>query len=108
MKSKDSIPKDSVARKLKGRRKGSNIKAKDSVSIRDYKIVSYHRDTTFLDTTLTIKKEYKYNYIREDDFELMPFANMGQPYNELGKTFSKGSYYPRMGATAKHARYFEF
>jgi hypothetical protein len=79
----------------------------DSVSIADYKIISYARDTTILDTTLTIYKEYKYNYIREDDFELMPFANMGQPYNELGKTFSKGSYYPRMGATAKHARYFE-
>ena len=107
MKSKDSIPKDSVARKLKGRRKGSNIKAKDSVSIRDYKIVSYHRDTTFLDTTLTIKKEYKYNYIREDDFELMPFANMGQPYNKLGESFFSTSYYPRIGASAKHPGYFE-
>ncbi|MFT0714520.1 putative porin [Flagellimonas lutimaris] len=107
MKSKDSIPKDSVARKLKGRRKGSNIKAKDSVSIRDYKIVSYYRDTTFLDTTLTIKKEYKYNYIREDDFELMPFANMGQPYNELGESFFSTPYYPRIGASAKHPGYFE-
>jgi len=107
MKSKDSIPKDSVARKLKGRRKGSNIKAKDSVSIRDYKIVSYYRDTTFLDTTLTIKKEYKYNYIREDDFELMPFANMGQPYNKLGESFFSTSYYPRIGASAKHPGYFE-
>lgn len=83
------------------------IKKVDSVSIKDYKIVSYARDTTFLDTTLTIQKEYKYNYIREDDFELMPFANMGQPYNELGKTFSNNPYYPRIGASAKHSRYFE-
>ena len=107
IKSKDSIPKDSIARKLKDGRKGSNIKTKDSVSIRDYKIVSYSRDTTFLDTTLTIKKEYKYNYIREDDFELMPFANMGQPYNELGKSFFSTPYYPHIGASAKHPGYFE-
>ena len=107
MKSKDSIPKDSIAQKQMGKRKGSNSNKKDSVSIRDYKIVSYSRDTTFLDTTLTIKKEYKYNYIREDDFELMPFANMGQPYNELGKNFSSAPYYPRIGATAKHPGYFE-
>ncbi|MFX8688944.1 putative porin, partial [Acinetobacter baumannii] len=42
-----------------------------------------------------------------DDFELMPFANMGQPYNELGKSFSSGSYYPKIGAAAKHPGYFE-
>ncbi|MDC6365730.1 MULTISPECIES: putative porin [Flavobacteriaceae] len=82
-------------------------KKQDSISVRDYKIISYARDTIFLDTTLTIQKEYKYNYIREDDFELMPFANMGQPYNVLGRTFSKNSYYPKLGATAKHANYFE-
>ena len=54
------------------------------LSIADYKIISYARDTTFLDTTLTIQKEYRYNYLRKDDFELMPFANVGQPYNKLG------------------------
>jgi len=93
----------------KGSRQGGSLepKNKDSISIRDYKIISYQRDTTHLDTTLTIKKEYKYNYIREDDFELMPFANMGQPYNELGKSFSSTPYYPRIGATAKHPGYFE-
>ncbi|MBT8179950.1 MAG: hypothetical protein KJO53_00025, partial [Eudoraea sp.] len=41
--------------------------------IEEYKIISYSRDTTFLDTTLTIQKEYKYNFLRRDDFELMPF-----------------------------------
>ncbi|WP_176712366.1 putative porin [Allomuricauda sp. CP2A] len=107
-KQKDSLASDSTA--LADRKFIKNtkpIKKVDSVSIKDYKIVSYARDTTFLDTTLTVQKEYKYNYIREDDFELMPFANMGQPYNELGKTFSNNPYYPRIGATAKHSRYFE-
>ncbi|MDF0709087.1 putative porin [Flagellimonas okinawensis] len=108
VKSKDAIKKDSVKTKIKGEKPGKlSVKAKDSVSIKDYKIISYERDTTYLDTTLTIKKEYKYNYLRRDDFELMPFANMGQPYNELGKSFSSGSYYPKIGAAAKHPGYFE-
>ena len=38
----------------------SKSKKQDSISIRDYKIISYQRDTTYLDTTLTIRKEYKY------------------------------------------------
>lgn len=79
----------------------------DTIGIQDYKIISYARDTTFLDTTLTIQKEYKHNYLRKDDFELMPFANIGQPYNTLGKTFAQHPYYPRIGATAKHYNYFE-
>ncbi|WP_242535668.1 putative porin [[Muricauda] lutisoli] len=104
-------PKDTIqgGRAKIGSKKAGKSKStkQDSLSIRDYKIISYQRDTTYLDTTLTIRKEYKYNYIREDDFELMPFANMGQPYNELGKTFSRTIYYPSIGATAKHPGYFE-
>ncbi|WP_349523030.1 putative porin [Muricauda sp. NFXS6] len=108
MTSKDSIAKDAARQKLKDKKmRGMASKKKDSVGISDYKIISYQRDTTFVDTSLTIKKDYKYNYIREDDFELMPFANMGQPYNELGKSFSGTPYYPRIGATAKHPGYFE-
>ncbi|MFD2099581.1 putative porin [Flagellimonas iocasae] len=105
---KDSLSQDTIPKADKRFiRSQKKVEVVDSVFIEDYKIVSYARDTTFLDTTLTIFKEYKYNYLRKDDFELMPFANMGQPYNELGKTFSKNSYYPRIGATAKHPRYFE-
>ncbi len=77
------------------------------VSIEDYKIISYSRDTTSLDTTLTIKKEYKYNYLRKDDFEVMPFSNIGRAYNALGRTFSKNSFYPQLGARARHSNYFE-
>lgn len=77
------------------------------ITIKDYKIISYQRDTTYLDTTLTIQKEYKYNYLRKDDFELMPFANVGQPYNKLGVDFERKQLYPRLGARAKHDNYFE-
>lgn len=80
---------------------------KEEVSIKDYKIISYTRDTTFLDTTLTIQKEYKHNFLRKDDFELMPFANIGQPYNTLGVQFSKHHFYPRLGALGRNFNYLE-
>ncbi len=112
--SKDSIAikaKDSVGQTaIKGGKRGGaqRIKPKqDSISIADYKIIKYNRAITFVDTTLTIYKEYKYNYLRRDDFELMPFANMGQPYNELGKSFKTTPYYPALGATARNYGYYE-
>ncbi len=80
---------------------------KPEVSIEDYKIISYERDTTFLDTTLTIYKDYRYNYIRRDDFELMPFANMGQPYNSLGVDLRRKDPFPVIGADARHFNYLE-
>ncbi|KGK28713.1 putative porin [Cellulophaga sp. E6(2014)] len=75
--------------------------------VSDYKIVSFYRDTTFVDTTLSIKKEYQYNYLRKDDFELLPFANMGQPYNKLAYNFEPNFFYPKLGAIAKNHNYME-
>ncbi|PIY15314.1 MAG: hypothetical protein COZ16_04320, partial [Flavobacteriaceae bacterium CG_4_10_14_3_um_filter_31_253] len=49
----------------------------------DYKIFSHKRDTAFIDTTLSIKKEYAFNYLRKDNFELLPFHNQGQTFNNL-------------------------
>jgi hypothetical protein len=77
------------------------------ITIKDYKIISYKRDTTYLDTTLTIQKEYRYNYLRRDDFELMPFANVGQPYNKLGVDLKTDTFYPALGAKALHYNYME-
>ncbi len=79
----------------------------EEITIKDYKIISHARDTTYLDTTLTIQKEYRYNYLRRDDFELMPFANVGQPYNKLGVNFERVDFYPKLGAKAKHFNYLE-
>ncbi len=80
---------------------------KDSIKIEDYKIISHKRDTTFLDTTLTITKEYKYNYLRKDGFELMPFSNIGKPVNNLGVDFNSFTMYPMLGAKALHSNYKE-
>ncbi|MDM9631604.1 putative porin [Robiginitalea aurantiaca] len=79
----------------------------DTLTIKDYKIISHARDTTYLDTSLTIQKEYRYNYLRRDDFELMPFSNIGQPYNRLGVNLNKVKWYPQIGARARHFNYYE-
>ncbi|MGY8916480.1 MAG: putative porin, partial [Flavobacteriales bacterium] len=87
----------------------SFTKGKDEpeFTIKDYKIISYAKDTTYLDTTISIQKEYKYNFLRKDDFELMPFSNIGQPYNSLGVTVKQNTLYPSIGAKAKHFNYME-
>ncbi len=72
-----------------------------------YKIISADRDTSFVDTTLTIEKQYKFNYLREDTFELLPFANVGTPYNELAKSFDDVNLKPLFGARAQHRNYME-
>ena len=80
-----------------------NPKAK----IGDYKIISRSLDTICLDTTLTIKKEYKFNYLRRDYFELLPFSNMGQTYNSLSKNLYSRRMQPGFGSKAKHFNYME-
>lgn len=48
-----------------------------------YKIITLLKDTVYVDTSLTIKKEYAFNYLRKDNFGLLPFANDGHTYNTL-------------------------
>ena len=84
-----------------------NKEKKEEYPISLYKIISVARDTSYFDTTLTIQKEYKHNYIRKDDFELLPFSNVAQPYNKLGYGFANNSLYPQLGARGKHYGYWE-
>lgn len=83
-----------------------NLKNLDA-KITDYLIISHKNDTTYVDTTLTIQKEYKYNYLRKDEFNLMPFSNIGQTYNTLSKNFESISLMPEFGARARHFNYME-
>ncbi|WP_271856243.1 putative porin [Patiriisocius marinus] len=73
--------------------------------ITDYLIISAERDTTYVDTTLNIKKLYKFNYLRKDDFELLPFANAGQTYNSLSVDLSKNNLKPLFAAQSHHFNY---
>jgi hypothetical protein len=70
-----------------------------------YRIVTIERDTTYVDTSLTIHKDYKFNYLRKDNFGLLPFANDGQTYNTLDYGLTQNSIYPEFGFKAKHFNY---
>lgn len=83
------------------------INLSGKTSYKDYKVISYRGDTTYIDTTLTQYKDHKFNYIRKDDFELLPFHNQGQTYNKLGYSFSKASLYPSLGVRTKHFNFYE-
>jgi len=60
---KDSTVKDSVrfAKGLFSKKEKAQAKP---LTANDYKSISLARDTISLDTTLSIKKDYKYNYLR--------------------------------------------
>ncbi len=67
----------------------------------DYKIFSFLKDTSYVDTTLNIKKHYKFNFLRKDNFGLLPFHNIGQTFNRLTYNFDRINGVPDIGFTAK-------
>ncbi|MGB0897404.1 MAG: putative porin [Flavobacteriaceae bacterium] len=91
---------------------GENTKSTKAIKIdtkaSDYKFISIDNDTTYIDTTLSIKKEYKHNYLKKDYFELLPFSNTGQVFNQLGYDFTENTtVFSRFGARAKHSDFAE-
>jgi len=96
---------DTLARKNRKKLPPKSKSDANQITIKNYQLITHQIDTTYLDTTLTINKEYKYNYLRKDDFELMPFGNIGQPYNALGVNPNRKNLYPNLGARAKHFNY---
>jgi hypothetical protein len=73
----------------------------------DYKVFSHKRDTTYIDTTLSLQKEYAFNYLRKDLFEFLEFHNQGQAINNLGYNFNTISRLPDIGFSAKQASYLD-
>ena len=91
-----------------------NNKSKDSKGsmthegvITDYLIIDLEGNTKFVDTSLTIEKHYKFNYLRKDNFGLLSFANIGNTYNQLTKNFQNSNLLPIFGARARHFNYME-
>lgn len=72
-----------------------------------YKIISAANDTTFVDTTLSVKKKYKFNYLRKDNFGLLQFSNVGQTYNSLAYSFDRLNLMPLFVAQSHHFNYKE-
>lgn len=72
-----------------------------------YKIISAARDTTFVDTTLSIYKKNKFNFLRRDNFGLLQFSNVGQTYNSLAYSFDRLHLKPVFAAQSHHFNYKE-
>ena len=87
-------------------RKERKVTIEGKTHFKDYKVISLKNDTTFIDTTLSVKKHYKHNYIRKDNFELIAFHNQGQTYNKLGYSFQESAIFPSIGFNAKQYNYY--
>lgn len=101
---------DTPKRSFSDRLKGANSKDKDTTkvaSIDMYRFITLERDTTYLDTSLTIDKEYSHNFLRRDLFGLLAFPNEGQAYNTLYYNLEQNSPYPEFGFKAKHFNFLE-
>jgi len=72
-----------------------------------YRVITLERDTTYIDTSLTIQKKYSHNYLRKDLFGLLPFPNEGQTYNTLQYSLTSFSPLPEFGFKAKHFNFLE-
>ena len=72
---------------------------------KDYLVISFDRDTTYIDTTLTLQKYYALNELKKDEFELLQFANIAEPYAQLAYNFDKLSLYNDIGVRAKYQNY---
>ena len=84
--------------------KSTRLNKNPDAKIQDYLMITRENDTIVVDTSLTIEKYHKINFLREDDFELIPFSNTGIAYNTLSFSAIK-SIKPKMGATNKYISY---
>jgi len=76
-------------------------------TIDQYQIITLEHDTTYVDTSLTLKSAYKQNNLRKDDFGLLSFSNIGQTYNTLQYSLTSFSPYPEIGFNGKHFNYIQ-
>ncbi|MCD0467826.1 putative porin [Flavobacterium sp. ENC] len=76
-------------------------------TIDQYQIITLEHDTTYADTSLTLKSAYRQNYLRKDNFGLLPFSNIGQTYNTLQYSLTDFSPYPELGFKGKHFNFLE-
>jgi hypothetical protein len=79
---------------------------KDTLTTEYYKIFYLNGNIDTADTSLNIYKDYKFNFLRNDSFDLISFPNSGHTYNKLAYNF-KDFKKPNVGARAKHYNYFE-
>ena len=109
LQNKDSIPvekknltegkKDSLMINLSRKKRFiPYFKSMDEVSIKDYKLLFLDGSEMTVDTSLSLEREYTFNFLRKDYFEFLTFPNMGEAFNKLGYNFHDQPFTPQMGA----------
>jgi len=84
--------------------KSTKLNKNPDAKIEDYLLITRQYDTLRVDTSLTINKYHKINFLRKDNFGLMPFSNTGVAYNSLVFEPSN-SISPKIGASNKYFAY---
>ena len=84
--------------------KSTKLNKNPDAKIQDYLLITRQYDTLKIDTSLTINKYHKINFLRKDNFGLIPFSNTGVAYNTLVFEPSK-SISPKIGASNKYLAY---
>ena len=93
---------DSLMSKFGNR--STKLNKNPDAKIQDYLIITRANDTIAVDTSLSIEKYHKINFLRKDNFDLISFSNTGVAYNTL--SFSGiNSITPKMGASNKYYSY---
>jgi len=107
--SQEKTPKKSLDMNTKYSSITDTVKKKKSLvaKIEQYQIITLEHDTTYVDTSLTLKSEYRQNYLRRDNFGLLPFSNIGQTYNTLQYSLTDFDPYPDIGFKGKHFNFLE-
>ena len=77
----------------------------DSLDISLYKIYDFKGNYINLDTTISVKKDYKMNFLRKDYFNIITSSNMGHFYNKLSRNLINESVYQKIGFNAKQEIY---
>ncbi|REG88772.1 putative beta-barrel porin [Winogradskyella sediminis] len=80
---------------------------KELATIDMYLQINNALDSIQVDTTLVIQKDYKFNYLQKDNFNLLSFANIGQTYNTLSYNSIDNNIIPLFGGRARHFNYLE-
>ena len=77
----------------------------DSLDITLYKIYDFEGNHINVDTTISVKKDYKMNFLRKDYFNIITSSNMGHFYNKLTRNLINESVHQKIGFNAKQEIY---
>ena len=71
--------------------RNDSVNKEKTPPINKYLIFDHKGDSIAVDTSLTIQKLYKFNFLRKDNLEKLKFSNFGQTYNSLTYSYDNSA-----------------